>query len=63
MQGAAYIMMTWDIATNFWLTDSYQGYEVKRLRNSFKKFYGSYPDLTGKYQRPVKDMAADSFPN
>ena len=22
-----------------------QGYEVKRLRNSFKKFYGRYPDL------------------
>ena len=36
-----------------------QSYEVKRLRNSFKK----YPDLTGKYQRSVKDMAADSFPD
>ena len=27
-----------------------QGYEVKRLRNSFKKFYGRYPDLIGKSQ-------------
>ena len=40
-----------------------QGYEVKRLRNSFKIFYGRYPDLTGKYQRLVKDMLADSFPD
>ena len=38
-----------------------QGYEVKRLRNSFKKFYGRYPDLIGKYQWSVKDMVADSF--
>ena len=22
----------------------FQGYEVKHLRNSFKKFYGRYPD-------------------
>ena len=36
-----------------------QGYEVKHLRNSFKKFYGRYPDLIGKYQRSEKDMAAD----
>ena len=40
-----------------------QGYEVKRLRNSFKKFYGRYSDLIGKYQRSVKDMVADSFPD
>ena len=40
-----------------------QGYEVKRLRNSFEKFYGRYPDLIGKYQRSVKDMIADSFPD
>ena len=40
-----------------------QGYEVKRLRNSSKKFYGRYPDLIGKYQRSVKDMVADSFPD
>ena len=38
-------------------------YEVKGLRNSFKKFYGRYPDLIGKYQRSVKDMVADSFPD
>ena len=40
-----------------------QGYEVKRMRNSFKKFYGTYPDLIGKYQRSVKDMVAGSFPD
>ena len=40
-----------------------QCYEVKRLRNSFKKFYGRYPDLIRKYQRSVKDMMADSFPD
>ena len=33
-----------------------QGYEVKRL-------YGRYPDLIGKYQRSVKGMVADSFPD
>ena len=38
-----------------------QGHEVKCLRSSFKKFYGRYPDLIGKYQRSVKDMVADSF--
>ena len=36
---------------------------MKLLRNSLKKFYGRYPDLIGKYQRSVKDMAADSFPD
>ena len=61
MQGAAHIMTTLDIAINFWLTDS--SYEVKRLRNSFRKFYGRYPDLIGKYQRLVKDMVANSFPD
>ena len=40
-----------------------QGYEVKQLRNSFTKFYGRYPDLIRKYQRSVKDMMADSFPD
>ena len=40
-----------------------QGYAVKCLRNLFKKFYGKYPDLVGKYQRLVKDMVVDSFPN
>ena len=59
MQDAAHIMMTLDIAINFWLTD----YKVKRLRNSFKKFYGRYPDLIRKCQRSVKNMMADSFPD
>ena len=40
-----------------------QGYEVKRLRNSLRKFYGRYPDLIVKYQRSLKDMTADSFPD
>ena len=40
-----------------------QGFEVKRLRNSFKKFYRRYSDLIRKYQRSVKDMMADSFPD
>ena len=41
-----------------------QGYEVEHLRNSIKKFYGRYPpDLIGKYQRLVKDMVANSFPD
>ena len=38
-----------------------QGYELKRLRNSFKNFYGIYPHLIRKYQKLVKDMMADSF--
>ena len=40
-----------------------QGYEVKRLINSVKKFYGRYSSLTRKYQRSVKDMMADSSPD
>ena len=40
-----------------------QGYEVQCLRNSFQKFYGRYPDLIRKYQRLVKDMMANSFPD
>ena len=39
-----------------------QGYEVKHLRNSFKKFYGRYPDFI-RNQRSEKDMMADSFPD
>ena len=64
MQGAAHIMMTLGYCHKL-LVDRLlsQGYEIKRLRNSFKKFYGRYPDLIGKYQRPVKDMVADSFPD
>ena len=38
-----------------------QGYRVNRLRNSFNKFYGRYPDLIQKYQRSVKVMVADSY--
>ena len=59
-------MMTLDIAINFLvnrLLSHDQGYEVKRLRNSFKKFYGRYLDLIGKYQQSVKDMVVDSFPD
>ena len=33
-----------------------EGYEIKWLRNSFKKFYGGYPDLFRKYQWSSKDM-------
>ena len=64
MQGAAHIMMTLDIAINF-LVDILlsQGYEVKRLRNSFEKSYGRYPNLIRTYPRSVKDMMADSFPD
>ena len=38
-----------------------QGYKIKFLRNSFKKFYGKYADLMRKYQKSVKDMINDSF--
>ena len=31
-----------------------QGYEMKHLRNSFKNFYGRYPDLIKKYERSVQ---------
>ena len=40
-----------------------QDYEVKRLRNSLKKIFCRYPDLIGKYQRSVKNVMADSFPD
>ena len=40
----------------------YQGYRVNRLRNSFQKIYGRYPDLVAKYQKSVRDMLNDSFP-
>ena len=55
-----HIMMTLDIAINF---SCLRAIKVKCLRNSIKKFYGRYPDLIGKYQRSVKDMVADSFPD
>ena len=35
----------------------------ENLESTFKKFYGRYPDLIGKYQRSVKDMVADSLPD
>ena len=40
-----------------------QGYQYKRLRNSFKKFYGRYQDLIVKYHdhRSVSDIVRDSF--
>ena len=64
MQCAAPVMMIYDDRRKL-LVDRLlsQGYEVKRLRNSFRKFCGRYPDLIGKYQRSVKDMVADSFPD
>ena len=40
-----------------------QGYEVKHLRNSSKKFHGRYPDLIGKHQWSVKGKVADWFPD
>ena len=64
MQGAAHIMITLDIAINFWLTDSYlRAMKLNAWEIHLKKSYGRYPDLTGKYQRSVKDMVADSFPD
>ena len=59
MQGAAHIVMTFFGYRHKLLVDKLlsQGYEVKR------KFYGRYPDLIGKYQRSVKDMVADLFPD
>ena len=39
-----------------------KGYEVIRLRNSFQKFCGRYPDVIAKYQKSVRDMMNDSFP-
>ena len=64
MQGAAHIMIDFGYRHKL-LVDRLlsQGYKVKCLRNSLKKIYGRYLDLTGKYQRSVKDMMADSFPD
>ena len=39
-----------------------QGYNVNRLRNSFQKFYGRYPDSVANYQRSVREMLNDLFP-
>ena len=35
---------------------------VNRLKNSFQKFYGRYPDLVSKYQKSVRDILNDLFP-
>ena len=39
------------------------GYQYERPRNSFKKFYGRYQDLSVKYQRSVSDIVRDLFPS
>ena len=39
----------------------FQGYEIKGLKNSLKKFYDSYPDVIKKYQRLVNNTTNDSF--
>ena len=39
-----------------------QGYVALRLEKFFKKFYGRYQDLIEKYQKSVKEMVNDSFP-
>ena len=36
------------------------GYKVNRLSNTFKKFYGRYTELVGKYRKVVCQMFADS---
>ena len=38
-----------------------QGYNVNRLLNIFKKFYGRHTDLVGQYKNNVCQMFADSF--
>ena len=38
-----------------------QGYEVNRLSNTFKKFYGRHTDLVGQYKKSVCQMFADSI--
>ena len=62
MQDAAHIIM--DGYHHKLLVDRLfsQGYKANLLRNSFQTFYGRYPDLIAKYQRPVRDMLNDSFP-
>ena len=68
MQGAAHIMITLDIAINFWLTDSYlramkwNAWEI-RLKNFMADKHISSGSPGRKYQGSVKDMVADSFPD
>ena len=38
-----------------------QGYNVNRLYNTFKKFYGRHTDLVGQYKKNVCQMFADSI--
>ena len=38
-----------------------QGYQVNRLSNTFKKFYGRHTDLVGQYKKNVCQMFADSI--
>ena len=38
-----------------------QGYEVNRLSNTFKKFYGRHTDLVGQYRKDVCQMFAHSI--
>ena len=60
IQDATHFMMTLDIAINSQWTDSFL--RVNRLRNSFQKCYGRYPDLVAKYQKSVRDILNDSLP-
>ena len=45
-----------------WSTFATRLYTALRLGKSFKKFYGSYQDLTEKYQMSVKETVNDLFP-
>ena len=38
-----------------------QGYNVNRLSNTFKKFYGRHTNLVGQYKKNVCQMFADSI--
>ena len=38
-----------------------QGYQVNRLSNTFKKFYGRHTNLVGQYKKNVCQMFADSI--
>ena len=63
MQGAAHTMMTSDIAIKCQLKGScLRDIDMKRLRNSFKKFHGRYPDHLGIPNVSV-GHSWDSFPS
>ena len=38
-----------------------QGFEITRLKSSFKKFYGRHHDLIDKYDKSMSNMAKDVF--